>query len=66
MNNFTFRSTAIDLDTLENKSEVELSFSATTLSEVLEEFENFLLGCGYRFEGSLDIVSPDEYIKEEE
>jgi hypothetical protein len=32
-----------------------------SLPEVLENFEMFLRGCGYHFDGVLDIVPTDEY-----
>jgi hypothetical protein len=35
-------------------------FDAEYLYEVLEEFENFLRGCGYVFKGQLDFVEDDE------
>jgi hypothetical protein len=40
---------------LSPKIEVTLDLDRT-LPEVLEAFENFLLACGYKFDGVLDIV----------
>ena len=34
-----------------------------TLSEILEDFELFLKGCGFNFDGKLDIVSLHDYYK---
>jgi hypothetical protein len=31
-----------------------------TLPEVLESMERFLRGCGYQFEGELDIIPPEK------
>jgi hypothetical protein len=36
-----------------------LEFEAETLPEVLEEIERFLRGCGYHFEGQLDIIKDE-------
>lgn len=41
-------------------SRVEYQFEGLTLSDMLEHYQNFLKGCGYIFEGELDIVT-DEY-----
>lgn len=35
-------------------------FEAEGLESILENFEMFLRGCGYYFEGRLDIVNDDE------
>ena len=37
-----------------------VEFSADSLSDILEQFQHFLKGSGYHFEGYLDIVPPDE------
>lgn len=37
----------------------EVQLEAETLDEVIENFEEFLRGCGYYFNGTLQIV-PDE------
>jgi len=36
-----------------------LEFEAETLPEVLEEIERFLRGCGYHFDGQLDITKDE-------
>lgn len=39
--------------------EITLSFKGEYLYEIIENFEQFLRGCGFVFDGRLDIV-PDE------
>lgn len=36
-----------------------LEFDAEALPEVLEEIERFLRGCGYQFEGVVDITKDE-------
>lgn len=43
-----------DIETL------EIDREATTIPEVLEMFEDVLLGLGYRFDGRLEIVEEEE------
>ena len=42
-------------DAISSKRKIE--FTADSLSHVLEQFEMFLRGCGYVFEGQIDIVN---------
>lgn len=42
------------------EKEVRHSSDEETLSEVLADFEQFLRGCGYYFEGHLEIISEDD------
>lgn len=43
------------------KSKIVHEFSGeVTLTEALEQYEQFLLGCGYRFKGTLDIVDDEQ------
>lgn len=50
---------------------IAVSFDADALSEVLERFEEFLRGCGYCADGTLDFVDedgevrPDDSLQEE-
>jgi hypothetical protein len=44
----------------ESKIEITID-SQSTLTEVIESFENFLKACGYVFNGHLDIVQDEEY-----
>jgi hypothetical protein len=37
-----------------------VEFSAVIIEDVLQEFENFLLGCGFKFDGKVDIIKDDE------
>jgi hypothetical protein len=50
--------------TIQSKRTVE--FNAETLDDILNEFEMFLRGAGFHFEGRLDIVNEDDYIQPEE
>jgi hypothetical protein len=49
---------------IQSKRTVE--FNAETLDDILNEFEMFLRGAGFYFEGRLDIVNEDDYIQPEE
>ena len=42
-------------DAIASKRKIE--FEADSLSHILEQFEMFLRGCGYVFEGQIDIVN---------
>jgi len=42
-------------DAISSKRKIE--FTADSLSHVLEQFEMFLRGCGYVFEGQIDIIN---------
>lgn len=50
-------------DSISSKRTVE--FTAETLSQIIPEFENFLRGCGYFFEGELDFIDDEKYEPEE-
>lgn len=43
-----------------DNSTIEMTTEEIGLSEMLEDFEDFLLGCGFRFDGRLDIVYDEE------
>jgi hypothetical protein len=49
-------------DAVSSKRKIE--FEAETLTDILEQFEMFLRGCGYVFDGQLDIV--DDFAKNHE
>jgi hypothetical protein len=49
---------------IQSKRTVE--FNAETLDDILNEFEMFLRGAGFHFEGHLDFVNEDDYIQPEE
>jgi hypothetical protein len=53
-NKFEFKMTSYD-GTVQART-----FSKEMLPDVLEEFEMFLKGCGFVFDGIVDIVSEDE------
>ena len=48
------------VDTVSSKRTVE--FSAETLEDVVSEFENFLRGCGFYFDGHLRIDDREELV----
>ena len=47
-------------DVVSSKRTVE--FSADTLNQIMDEFQNFLRGCGFYFDGQLDFVSDEEIV----
>jgi hypothetical protein len=47
------------------KSTTTKEFEAVTLDRILPEFETFLRGCGFEFDGHLDWYTPDEPSKSE-
>jgi len=50
-----------DLSGNETKNNVTFTFHAETLTTVLEKYQDFLKGCGFVFEGVVDIVPDEEY-----
>ena len=46
-------------------SEITMEFNADTLPAILEQFEMFLRGSGFQFNGNLDFVSYDDFQEEE-
>lgn len=55
MSKFTLKFEEQSLNSI-NKS-ITLEFNTLSLNSVLNEITDFLKGCGYRFDGYLDIVS---------
>lgn len=47
-------------------SEITVDFTTDGLDSVLQHFEQFLRGCGFHFEGTLDIIPPEEYTSNED
>ena len=45
----------------EGDSTLTVTFSKITLEDIVSEFENFLRGSGFHFEGRLDFVSDDVF-----
>ena len=45
-------------DAVSSKRTVE--FKAETISDIVNEFEMFLKGCGFNFEGRLDLVQEEQ------
>ena len=50
-----------DLAGNETKNNVTFTFHAETLTQVLEKYTEFLKGCGFVFNGQVDIVTNQEY-----
>lgn len=46
--------------TYDRDFKLELSTNAEDLSQILEDFESFLKGCGFVFEGHIDIFNDNE------
>lgn len=57
MNNHTF--SWVHADESNRITRLEYSSSAETLPELLADFEQYLRGCGFVFDGQVDIVSED-------
>jgi len=73
MPKFTFISEDLDLNGFKSGSKLTKDFSCEYLDDVISEFEMFLRGAGYHFEGTLDIVentkpnsriTPEKFSKE--
>ena len=47
-------------DVVSSKRTVE--FNAVSLNKIVSEFEHFLRGCGFFFEGQLDFVNDEEIV----
>lgn len=58
---FKFVGEHVDLYTDKTVSTVSIDLNADTLGEVIHTFEDFLRGCGYVIDGSLDIINEEEY-----
>jgi len=57
MNKFIFKNTFKGYDGEE--AETTKVFEADNLSEILENFEDFLKGCGFSLKGHLEVVEPE-------
>jgi hypothetical protein len=42
-------------------TKINIQFEGESLDEILEEFAMFLRGCGFAINGTLDIVSDEEF-----
>jgi hypothetical protein len=49
---------------IQSKKTVE--FNAETLNDIMNEFEMFLRGAGFHFNGHLDIVEEEEFVEEDD
>ena len=68
MPKFTFKSQFPDYDEftgdiIGTKCTTTVEFEAEELREVISEFENFLRGSGFRFDGNLEIVDAEIELK---
>jgi hypothetical protein len=50
-----------DLSGNETRNNVTYTFHTDTLTGVLEKYTEFLRGCGFVFNGQVDIVSDEDY-----
>lgn len=50
----------IDYDNPHDLTEIEMKINTLTVSRLVEEFECFLKGCGFVFDGKLDFVEDEE------
>ena len=50
-----------DLSGNETRNNVTFTFHADTLMQLLEKYQDFLKGCGFVFQGQLDIVPDEEF-----
>jgi hypothetical protein len=57
---FTFTKKASFLAKEDNQATTFIEFEALTLPDILANFEDFLRGCGFRFDGVLDFVEDEE------
>ena len=44
----------------DNQPHLAMSFDSQTLPEIVANFEDFLRGCGFRFDGVLDFVEDEK------
>lgn len=56
MNKYTFTQVFDPGTSNAHPSEVTVTFSADTYTEILEQFNLFLKGCGYEFNGEVGII----------
>lgn len=64
MSTFKFTQEYLDYEGVPESTRT-VEFKAEVLSDILEQFELFLRGCGFVFDGSLDIVPPEDNTDEE-
>jgi hypothetical protein len=59
---FTFIKEPDDTYFEEGQANFGMEFEAQTLPDILTNFEDFLRGCGFRFDGVLDFVDDEERV----
>lgn len=57
---FTFTKERSDTPLEQTQAKVFIEFEAHTLPEIFANFEDFLRGCGFRFDGHLDFVEDEK------
>ena len=57
---FTFTKERDDTPIEQNQATVFIEFEAQTLPDIVANFEDFLRGCGFMFDGHLDFVEDDK------
>jgi hypothetical protein len=57
---FTFAKEPDGTPMEDNQANVGMEFKAVMLDEIVANFEDFLRGCGFVFEGHLDFVGDEE------
>lgn len=59
MPKFTFISEDVDLNGYKTGSKTTKEFTCESLSDVINEFEMFIRGTGYNFEGGINFIEND-------
>jgi len=57
---FTFIKEPDGSDLEKGQASFGMEFKAVTLPDILAHFEDFLRGCGFRFDGVLDFVEDEK------
>jgi hypothetical protein len=57
---FTFTKERSDNPMEDNQTNTTMEFKAIMLHEIVANFEDFLRGCGFRFDGVLDFVEDED------
>ena len=55
-----------DADNPYDNTDIVMSTDEITLTEIVQEFQHFLLACGYVFDGDLDFVEEESLTDEDE
>lgn len=60
---YEFKYLETDISGKETGNQMSTSFHADSLDQMLERFEYFLKGCGFHFDGKVDIVPEEDEVK---